>query len=44
MSNSGRSALEASLKEELAMAGWIEKHIGATKLHYVWRGLWRQRP
>jgi len=37
VSAAGRPALEASLKEELAMADWIEKHIGTTTLRYVER-------
>jgi ferritin-like metal-binding protein YciE len=37
VNTSGRTALETSLKEELAMADWIEKHIGATTLRYVER-------
>jgi ferritin-like metal-binding protein YciE len=32
---SGRSLLETSLKEEQAMAHWIEQHIAPTTLRYV---------
>lgn len=37
VSTGGRAALETSLKEEMAMADWIEKHIGSTTLRYVER-------
>jgi ferritin-like metal-binding protein YciE len=33
----GKSLLETSLKEEQAMADWIEQQIGATTLRYVER-------
>jgi ferritin-like metal-binding protein YciE len=35
--SAGQSLLEMSLKEEQAMAEWIEQHIGPTTLRYVER-------
>ena len=35
--SAGKSLLETSLKEEQAMADWIEHQIGATTLRYVER-------
>src|SRR4051812_44513489 len=35
--SAGKSLLETSLKEEQAMADWIEQQIGATTLRYVER-------
>jgi len=35
--SAGKSMLETSLREEKAMADWIEQHIGPTTLRYVER-------